>query len=166
MSQSVVFNKENPTLVLCGGSRSAPRGTPTWALSPPLLDCFWGLVLGPKLASLLREGNRRIHGKNPWKIHDLPKKKTMENSCNPFSNPQPHPWTPKFMTPTGAEVRPPRRGAEPLFPLSGAQGPRCLWAPLGPRGSLNASATRQMLRLLRSWPSTRRSYVLQDGPAE
>ena len=134
MSQSVVFNKENPTLVLCGGSRSAPRGTPTWALSPPLLDCFWGLVLGPKLASLLREGNRRIHGKNPWKIHDPPEKKSMENSCNPFSNPQTHPWTPKFMTPTGAEVRPPRRPKGSRTPIStlGRPGAQVPLGPLGP----------------------------------
>ena len=135
MSQSVVFNKENPTLVLCGGSRSAPRGTPTWALLPRSWTVFggssWGLSWRHFCVKETDESTEKIHGKSM-----TPRKKSMENSCHPFSNPQTHPRTPKFMTPTGAEVRPPRRPKGSRTPIStlgrpGAQvplGPH--WAPV------------------------------------
>ena len=168
MSQSVVFNKENPTLVLCGGSRSAPRGTPTWALLPRSWTVFggssWGLSWRHFCVKETDESTEKIHGKS------MTPRKKIHGKLMPsiFQSPDPSPDPKIHDTHGGGSEAPPKAEGEPnpYFHSRAPRGPGASGPPLGPRGSLNASATRQMLRLLRSWPSTRRSYVLQDGPAE
>ena len=89
----------------------------------------WGLSWRHFCVKETDESTEKIHGKSM-----TPRKKSMENSCNPFSNPQTHPWTPKFMTPTGAEVRPPRRPKGSRTPIStlGRPGAQVPLGPLGP----------------------------------
>ena len=140
MSQSVVFNKENPTLVLCGGSRSAPRGTPTWALLPRSWTVFggssWGLSWRHFCVKETDESTEKIHGKSM-----TPRKKIMnplgQNPCTPEN---------KFMARTGGE------NPRPGLPYLGAQEARRPGAYCRPASALHF---RRPLRVEMSRRNTR-----------
>ena len=135
MSQSVVFNKENPTLVLCGGSRSAPRGTPTWALLPRSWTVFggssWGLSWRHFCVKETDESTEKIHGKSMTprkKIHG----KFMQSI---FQSPDPS-LDPKIHdTHGGGSEAPPKAEGEPnpYFHSRAPRGPGASgppWAPV------------------------------------
>ena len=131
MSQSVVFNKENPTLVLCGGSRSAPRGTPTWALLPRSWTVFggssWGLSWRHFCVKETDESTEKIHGKS------MTPRKKIHGKFMPsiFQSPDPSPDPKIHDTHGGGSEAPPKGSRAPISTL-GRPGAQVPLGPLGP----------------------------------